>query len=308
MVLHLHPGVLQPGGIHQGLVQQGIALRRDKHRRRKAAQVLHIQGRGIGGQGVLPVVKIVVKLLSLAVQGQEVAPLPVAQLRLAAVAQVERHAGVLQNLPVDSGPLPVPRHQAHRRGQIAAGRVSAHRDAPGVAAVLPRVLRCPHQGGIGILQPLGEAVLGSQTVLRRHHQHAAVVGQVTGEEIVHVQAVHGPAAAVVKHHHREGALPLGQIDAQRQLVLPGGHGQIHRGDIHNPPEGVGVLPQIRQPRNGLKIHLDAGLGGTLHVHGLGWVDDGVGRGLPVSGLQILPIMPVLFQFVKHLLSPPCSSA
>jgi hypothetical protein len=135
----------------------------------------------------------------------------------------------------------------------AAGRVARHEDAaevgglgdPGVPAALPRQ---PQDRRRAVVDGGGEAVLGREAVVRRHHERAQVGGQAQAV-VLAVGPGAGPdaeAAAVVVEEDRQappgpGPAVPGEVEAERQPA-----GLVER---HVLPVDRAVVPhRCREPR------------------------------------------------------------
>ena len=90
--------------------------------------------------------------------------------------------------------IPVP--MGAQGGQVTAGTVAGHGDAPFIDPQLVGMDIYMRQHGPGVLGPGGPWVFGRQTVLRVHHQRVRLLGQKAAERLHNGPATVLPAAAV----------------------------------------------------------------------------------------------------------------
>ncbi len=101
-----------------------------------------------------------------------------------------------QHLQLERWAAAFERRLAGGRGQCRAGGIAAYAEARRVDSEIRRVTADMAQRRLRILQGGGKTVLGSQTILHRHHSNAAASAQGAGDAVVSFHAAGDQATAV----------------------------------------------------------------------------------------------------------------
>ena len=118
-----------------------------------------------------------------------------------------------------AGDAAVAGDEAHRRGQVAAGAVAAHRQPGAVAAERGGFLRGPAGGGVAVLEPHGELVLRREPVFDGDDDAAARLRDAAGHRFARIDGADHPPAAVEVHDDRERPRTVGNKDPHRHVAV-----------------------------------------------------------------------------------------
>ena len=182
-----------------------------------------------------------------------------------------------EELEAKRRPAPVAGEEGDGGGEATARALAADGHPVGIDAEGVRGGMHPLEGGVAVVDPGGEGVLGGEPVLGRHDDGTDVAGDLGGEPVLHLDGADDEAAAVdvEQRRPRRGDRGGGCVDADRDR--PPGAGDLVVADRH--PGGVDVAGQ------GLEQGQDAGTGlGHIPQVPLGEeIDDGREFGIDVVG-------------------------
>ena len=107
----------------------------------------------------------------------------------------------------------VPRHQRHRRREVAARAVARYRHEPAVRPDAPGILRQPARDRIAVLDRTGEFRFWAQPIIHRRHHAPRRIRQCSAWPVDDLQIADDPPAAMKIHHQR-------QCLSRRRMIQP----------------------------------------------------------------------------------------
>ena len=219
---HIVPGLRQLDAVGLALVAQRVIFGGDDEGAGLAAQILTDKRRVVRVLQVVVAGAVELHVVDHPLAGQKVVGAVCAHRLEGGIFGVVVVGGrVQQNLLAGHEFPAVPRHQRDHRRQVSARAVADQGDVVGRDAEQVALGENFPRGQIAVLGRGGEAVLGGQAVVHRHHNVAGQAGHVGADLVVGVDVAGDPAAAVEEQQHGEHPLHFGGEDAHRHLVVAG---------------------------------------------------------------------------------------
>ncbi len=216
----------------------------------------------------------------------------------------EVDGGVDEGLGPDGRAPAAPGPQGDGGGQVAAGAVTGHPQAAGVAPEIAAVGGHPGGGGVAVVDGGGEAVLGGEAVADAHHHGPRAAAQGPARPVVGVDVADHPPAPVEVGHEWGGAGPRRAVDADGDRAGRSGDRAVL--DVFL---GTGRAGRVECPQAGPEQAPEGGGGELREVDGAGrrhLVDDRPGGGferhLVPSGprwVEADPVLVVVERGVTH---------